>query len=147
MSELEFIMVAVSILLALSLTRLLDSAYVNICGRGDWLLSAWLVNRLAALILVFWSFRTLLEYERVISFYEFLIIFASPVLIFFQSLVLTPDADVRSNAFESSASRRPLAVLASLNALTNAYVANLFGVPESALIGDKRFKPRFRHHR
>jgi hypothetical protein len=97
MSELEFILIGVSMVLALALGKLLEGA-VDLTGdKGQyWIHSGWVVSRVIGVILYLWVFRgAVLGQEQVDwGFGKFLLAIAGPVTIFMQAhLLLTIDSD------------------------------------------------------
>jgi len=131
MTEAQFILAAASILLSIALSRLLDTTYYNIVLGGDWILSLWLVNRLLAVLLIFWAYRMLLNNNFDIGFKEFLMVLTPPFFLILQTLALTSDNISSDSRFGDNFAKRKkyFAIFAVIGAVSNAVVGDHFGVP------------------
>lgn len=92
MSDVEYIMIGVTIVLAASFLRILEAIYwmaANAESRFDLLTFAWLVNRFIAGIFVFWAYKPgTINSREAYAFVDFLILFIGPVFLYLQSLAL-----------------------------------------------------------
>lgn len=95
MSEFEFLVSGTSIVVALSIAKLLEGLRDSFeTGRRYWLHALWVVNKFVNAILIFWTgfeYRLRTDY----GFGDFLLLFAGPAILFLQAHTLVsahPDA-------------------------------------------------------
>ena len=91
MSLIEFFLVAASILIALSLGRLLEGLYVVSESKAwSWVHGVWLLNKLANCVLLMWAWRVIIsgEIRSPDNFTDFLLVIGSPAIIYLQAIAL-----------------------------------------------------------
>ena len=89
MSEIEFVLIAVSMVLALTMTRLLDTLYHSLShGKISWIFSLWVINRFIALISLFWAFKGGVMRNSSYNMIEFLVMLGPPVTLYLQAVAL-----------------------------------------------------------
>lgn len=132
MSEFEYVMIVMSVLLAAAFTRLLDATYSNIVRGGDWIVSVWLVDRLISALMIFWAYRAAREsMGDHVTVGLFLVMLVPPVFLFLQALALSATVlNVQNKLGENFLVRKHyFAVFAGITAMGNALNAYVFDAP------------------
>ena len=91
MSEFEFIITGIAIVLAMAFAKLIDGGYHSIAnGKFSWVATTWFANRLLAVALQFWVYKAELTRAQMtnLRFYEFLVLLTPLVLLYSQALAL-----------------------------------------------------------
>lgn len=92
MSDIEFLLVPVSIILGLAFARLLEGLYiVSKSPQRYWVHTLWLVNKLGQILIYFWGFRTggvVGQLLQGAGFGGLLLVMSTPTFVFLQALVL-----------------------------------------------------------
>ena len=92
MSEIEFVLVAFSIMLALAFAKLIQGILRGATSAGRyWIHIGWCVHRLCGAVLYFWAFKALLDTIDEFTFYLFISAIFSPALFYAQALLLCPE--------------------------------------------------------
>lgn len=137
MSELEFMLIGVSMVLAIALGKLLEGV-VNLSGDPSryWVHSGWVLSRLMGVVLYFWVFRAAVIGQVGIewTFGKFLLAMAGPVTTFMQAhLLLTIDRNVSKDWRSHFCSvRRRFFVFAIVQQAANIVNSITFDIPASA---------------
>jgi hypothetical protein len=137
MSELEFILIGVSMVLAIALGKLLEGV-VDISGDPSryWVHSGWVLSRLMGVVLYFWVFRAAVIGQMGIewTFGKFFLAMGGPVTTFMQAhLLLAIDRNVskdwRSHFYSV---RRRFFLFAIVQQAVNIENSITFDIPASA---------------
>jgi len=128
MSQLEFLLVGVSILIALVLAKLIEGFYQAILGRLWWVHTAWLLNRFVAALLPLWGLSpsrggVAAAIQNIDSFGQMLLLMMGPIIMLLSAMLLVSDrpAEVADWRAHYESVRRPfltlLIVLISINGI------------------------------
>ena len=93
MSEIEFFLILIAIVLGLAVAKLLEGIYaVSESSQRYWVHTLWLANKLGQCILFFWSLRddaVAGQFTQIEGSFQFVILMiVGPILFFLQALVL-----------------------------------------------------------
>jgi hypothetical protein len=118
MSQLEFLTVCVSILIALVLAKLIEGFYQAIEGRLLWVHTVWLLNRFVAALLGLWGLSPsrgageTLE-QNFDSFTSMILLMMNPLLMLLSAMLLVSDRPSRVTDWRThyESIRRPFLVL------------------------------------
>lgn len=135
MSEVEFILVPVSIVLGLAFARLLEGLYIaSESPARYWVHTLWLFNKLCQILIYFWGFRSngvVGQLVRNMDFAGLLLTMSLPTIVFLQALALVgmePDSK-RDWEQQFYANRTRFFALNCLMIVTSALSVLRFGIP------------------
>jgi len=118
MSQLEFLLVGVSMLIALVLAKLIEGFYQAIQGRLWWVHTAWLLNRFVAALLPLWGLSPSREVATVWeqdfnTFASMILLMMNPLLMLLSAMLLVSDRPSRVTDWRAhyESIRRPFLVL------------------------------------
>ena len=134
MSEIEFVLIGLGILLSLAIAKLLEALFYGLTiGTSYWVQTTWALQRLLAAFTYFWTFRGALDSALQMSVYDFFAVLVSPALMFMQSLALLSPSphNVRDWEDQFLAARRQFFLLHALIMLGNAHAVLVLnsGIP------------------